>query len=202
MIKSFITITRPDGESLCQKRITKKKKYYFCPLCDSKVAEFVPLGGPLVQQYAALKPAPSKNASGKTINRFVMELFAQTKFSCPVCGGMDRERLVAAYLLRRLGRSFNKPGFRLLEFAPRAAVGYFLKKHFVLRHETADMYMSGVTYKVNLSCMSEIESETYNAWICLHVLEHVPNDRNALNIKARRFWHPPCPNKSLSSSDG
>ncbi|MCR5812919.1 MAG: class I SAM-dependent methyltransferase [Desulfovibrio sp.] len=155
-------------------------KNFFCPLCDSKVQSFVPLGGPLVNEYAKRTPAPATGKSGETINRFVMELFAPKAFSCPVCGGMDRERLVAAYLLRRLGRNFKKPGFRLLEFAPRAAVGSFLKKHFVLRHETADMFMNGVTYKVNISCMSEIESETYNAWICLHVLEHVPSDHKAL----------------------
>ena len=50
----------------------------------------------------------------------------------------------------------------------------------MLKHETADMYMKGVTYKVNLSCMTEISTASFDAWICLHVLEHVPNDRKAL----------------------
>lgn len=109
-----------------------------------------------------------------------MELFAPQTFSCPFCGGMDRERLVAMFLLRHLGVAYRNPNFRLLEFAPRPAIAYFLKKNFVLKHETADMYMKGVTYKVNLSCMTEISTASFDAWICLHVLEHVPNDRKAL----------------------
>lgn len=155
---------------------------FFCPLCDHKVPQFLPLGGPLQQEYAKHPPAPIGvvKPGEKPQSRFVMELFAPKTFSCPFCGGMDRERLVAAYLLRRLGRSFRRPSFRLLEFAPRPAVGYFLQNHFVLHHETADMFMGNVDYKINLACMPEIPSETYDAWICLHVLEHVPSDHKAL----------------------
>ena len=155
---------------------------FFCPMCDQKVSAFVPLGGPLQQEYAKHPAAPISdgNVGEKPQNRFVMELFAPNMFSCPFCGGMDRERLVAAYLLRRLGRSFRRPTFRLLEFAPRPAVEYFLRTHFVLHHETADMFMNNVDYKINLACMPEIPSKTYDAWICLHVLEHVPSDHKAL----------------------
>ena len=155
---------------------------FFCPLCDSKVPAFLPLGGELKREYAKHAPAPVRiGDQGKTgPGRFVMELFAPAAFSCPVCGGMDRERLVAAYLLRRLGKGFHRTAFRLLEFAPRPAIRHFLRRHFLLTHETADMYMPQVDYKINLACMPEIASAAYDAWICLHVLEHVPSDRKAL----------------------
>ncbi|MBQ7606376.1 MAG: methyltransferase domain-containing protein [Desulfovibrionaceae bacterium] len=122
-----------------------------------------------------------RSVMGVPTASFVMELFAPNTFSCPICSGMDRERLVGAYLLRRLGRGFHKSNFRLLEIAPRPSIGNFIKKHFVVRHQTADMFMKGVDYQINLSCMPEIESSSCDAWICLHVLEHVPNDQKAIS---------------------
>jgi SAM-dependent methyltransferase len=113
-------------------------------------------------------------------DRFTLEFFSPGQFSCFYCGGMDRERLVAEYFLRRLGGKDLAPEFRLLEFAPRPAVGAFLKNNFTWRHETADLYMPGVDYQLDISAMPQLKEASFDAWLCLHVLEHVPDDASAL----------------------
>lgn len=45
---------------------------------------------------------------------------------------MDRERMSAEYLLRRLGKGFDNPNFRFLEFAPNPAFSAFLQREFSL----------------------------------------------------------------------
>ena len=147
------------------------KNPYYCPLCSSHVSAFWPLGEELMvlyQKYDCLG------------ERFTLELFSPEKFSCPSCGAMDRERLVAQYLLRRFETEVPKPDFRMLEFAPRQAVANFLQKNFTIRHETADLLMPDVDYIVDISTMTQFADETYDAWICLHVLEHVRDDVAAL----------------------
>ena len=45
---------------------------YFCPLCDSKIDKFLPLSGPLTEEYKKHAPAPiaQKNATNKvSVNR-------------------------------------------------------------------------------------------------------------------------------------
>ena len=144
---------------------------YYCPLCGNKAAGFRPLAKELMDMYIQY---------GCLGGRFTGELFSPGQFSCLHCGGMDRERLVAEYFLRRLGENKPGPNFRLLEFAPRPAIGAFLRKNFTLQHETSDLFMPDVDYRLDISAMPQLKEAAYDAWICLHVLEHVPDDASAL----------------------
>jgi len=143
----------------------------YCPLCGHLVPFFTPFSGELMKKYIEY---------GCLGGKFEFELFSTKQFSCPICGGMDRERLVGLYLRNYFSSNNATIDFRLLEFAPRRAIGKFLQKYFTLCHETADLYMDGVDFRLDICSMTQIPDASYNAWICLHVLEHVPDDASAI----------------------
>jgi SAM-dependent methyltransferase len=49
-----------------------------------------------------------------------------------------------------------------------------------LDYRTADLFMEGVDMVADVTNMPEIGSDTCDILICSHVLEHVPDDRQAL----------------------
>ena len=151
--------------------ITKKQEPYYCGLCDQQFAEWVPLWDYFQKQLAAY---------GFDFERIRPEFRNPEKIRCPLCDAMDRDRIVAEYLVRRLGKGFTDKHFRLLEFAPRLPVAAFIQREFDIQHETADLYMENVNYRLDLAAMPEIETASINAWICCHVLEHIPDDTAAL----------------------
>lgn len=149
----------------------KEQASYYCSMCNRPVQEFWELGEELMLLYR------KHNCLG---GRFESELFSPTKFSCPHCGGMDRERLVAEYFLQHFKETKPNPDFRLLEFAPRDAMRRFFENNFSIQHETADLLMPGVDHIVDICTMTQFADASYDAWICLHVLEHVVDDAAAL----------------------
>lgn len=56
----------------------------------------------------------------------------------------------------------------------------FLKIKENAGYDTCDLFMEEVTFKVDLQNMDMVETESYDIWICSHVLEHVQDDRRAM----------------------
>ncbi len=94
---------------------------------------------------------------------------------CPVCGSFDRERLIVLALQQEELRKK-----RILQIAPSSAVDMFLKIKENAGYDTCDLFMEEVTFKVDLQNMDMVETESYDIWICSHVLEHVQDDRRAM----------------------
>lgn len=147
------------------------QKKYFCPLCAQSHTGYLPIWKELAEQL---------EQHGFDAEALDMEFYNRQRLSCPVCGGIDRERLSAEYLLRRLGKGFDNPEFRFLEFAPNPAFSTFVQREFCLQHKTADLLRPDVDYQLDLTNMPEIDTESVNAWISLHMLEHIPDDLGAL----------------------
>lgn len=94
---------------------------------------------------------------------------------CPVCGSFDRERLIVLALDREdLSRK------KILQFAPSNAVDNFLKDRENAGYDTCDLFMEGVSYQADIQNLDMIEEKAYDIWICSHVLEHVKDDRKAM----------------------
>lgn len=94
---------------------------------------------------------------------------------CPACGSFDRERLIVLALDREdLSRK------KILQFAPSNAVDNFLKSRENAGYDTCDLYMEGVSYQADIQNMDMIGEQVYDIWICSHVLEHVKDDRKAM----------------------
>jgi SAM-dependent methyltransferase len=96
---------------------------------------------------------------------------------CPQCRSLERHRLqylVARSVLAGLPTS----QMTMLHFAPEAFMRGFFSKQFG-KYETADLHMRGVDHKVDLQRLPFADS-TYDFVFASHVLEHVPNDRKAI----------------------
>ena len=70
---------------------------------------------------------------------------------------------------------------KVLQIAPSKTIDSYIRN--ILKpeiYDTADLFMKGVTYQLDIQNMAAIADETYDLWICSHVLEHVEDDRKAL----------------------
>ena len=148
----------------------------YCPVCGKNVFAWRPL-----QEVMKLPQKSPERA------RLVYE--SNEGFCCPHCGSMARERITAEFLLRKLGTGFTDLSFRLMEFAPRDHFKNFITRNFSLLHETADLYMDAVDYTLDLTCMPELADNSVDAWISLHMLEHIADDAAALS-ELRRILKP------------
>ncbi len=108
------------------------------------------------------------------------------KTNCISCGSSDRDRLIALFLAEyNIPQNTQKP-LHLLHIAPEKALSKWLKKNKSFRSTQADNRQKG--YKLSYSSKVEFADvqdlpylNNYFDWIiCNHVLEHVPNDLNAM----------------------
>lgn len=123
---------------------------------------------------------------------------------CPWCGATDRARLIHLYLTQILGMAFG-PGrredgavepadaphdghLRLLHIAPAPPLERWLRTLHHVRYVTADLERVGVDVRLDLTRLPWA-AQSFDAVLCNHVLEHVPDDRAALR-ELRRVLRP------------
>jgi SAM-dependent methyltransferase len=105
---------------------------------------------------------------------------------CPQCGSLERHRL--QYLVvRSVLAGLPTSQMTMLHFAPEAFLQAFFSKQF-LKYETADLYMVDVDHKVDLQSLPFADA-TYDFVFASHVLEHISNDRKAIQ-EIRRILKP------------
>jgi SAM-dependent methyltransferase len=107
---------------------------------------------------------------------------------CPWCRSNDRERLLYLFL-RRYTDLFRRP-MRVLHVAPEARLRRAVERKQAA-YETTDLEMPGVDFHSELGSIPRPDA-AYDAVVCSHVLEHVPDDRAALRelhrVLAPRGW--------------
>lgn len=103
---------------------------------------------------------------------------------CPSCFSLERHRLLYFYLLNQ--PDIFRKKIKLLHFAPEKCLSTKLKAHDNIDYTTADLmnqFIDMIEVKPDrIMSVTEITDpdETYDAVICNHVLEHVPDDRRAM----------------------
>lgn len=145
---------------------------YNCPVCKSTVNVFNPIGW----NYLSLL---DKNEFIHSI--FQLETLNIINYSCPICGASDRDRLSAIYLTQVFKNIDKTKQYKFVDFAPASSLSKFIKSHRFIIYRSADLFMEGVDDKVDLMDMKIYQHDSIDMFICSHILEHVNNDRKAMN---------------------
>lgn len=141
----------------------------WCPVCGNKQASFAPLP----ESY-------SENARLHGFAHFEKgEMLSIEAYSCTSCGASDRERLYALWIDQQIEKKSFSKSTRVIHFAPEASLSKKLKDLGFFEYKTADLLMDGVDYKVDMMNMP-FDDESFNFFICSHVLEHVESDDQAI----------------------
>lgn len=107
------------------------------------------------------------------------EMISVNKYSCSNCGASDRERLYSYWINQKLQDKTIKKDSRIIHFAPETALSDKFKKQLFTNYYTADLHMKNVDFNVDLHKLP-FDDNSYDFFICSHVLEHVKNDKKAI----------------------
>jgi predicted SAM-dependent methyltransferase len=155
---------------------------YCCPVCGNKNVNFLPL--------------PFYYFREKDKHQFIHSIFLTETinyefYSCSLCKSSDRDRLYALYFNRFSSENPDKK-LNILDIAPAAALTKFLKSHTGFHVRTADLFMKGVDDIVDITNMTAYADESFDAFICSHVLEHIEDDISAMKelyrVLAKDGW--------------
>ena len=94
---------------------------------------------------------------------------------CPQCGSRERHRLMHLWVTE--GGGDRLAGKRILHFAPEKAVARRMLDNPL--YETADLHQPGMTHRVDITRVP-LTDAGYDVVIAHHVLEHIPDDRQAM----------------------
>jgi SAM-dependent methyltransferase len=166
------------------KRVIRLPRYlgnaYRCPICGVGLRAFKPMGWSYwrdTKKFGTIYP-PSR-----------METFNVTAANCPRCDASDRERLIAIYLDQVFGAVNPGRKYRLLEFAPNEALPRKLRRYPFISYRSADLTRKTVDERVDLTAMTSYADGSVDILLCSHVLEHIPDDRQAMR-EIRRVLAP------------
>ncbi|HEX7085346.1 MAG TPA: class I SAM-dependent methyltransferase [Vicinamibacterales bacterium] len=109
----------------------------------------------------------------------------RTNAQCPDCGALERHRLLALLFDRR--PSLLAGARTVLHVAPERPLTRRLARPGAV-YVTCDLMAPGVSVRLDLTRLP-FADRTFDAVLCNHVLEHVPDDRRAM-AELRRVLRP------------
>jgi SAM-dependent methyltransferase len=98
--------------------------------------------------------------------------------TCPACRSSDRERLIYLYLKNKTSLLFGKA--KILHVAPEPNLRKVLMARPSIDYVSADLNPGAAMVKMDITAI-QYEDDWFDVIICNHVLEHVPNDRQAMS---------------------
>jgi len=140
-----------------------------CNVCSKK---FKRKFSPLPEYYTSML-----KKHGYKYSVYDAETLNVNVYTCPSCGCNDRERLYALFLDSEL---VTTRIYSLLDFAPSHQLRKFLKSKANIIYRSADLMMEDVDDKVDITEMKNYQDNSFDIFICSHVLEHVNDDIKAM----------------------
>ncbi len=122
----------------------------YCPLCESHVRAFRPAG-----------------------------IVARPDARCPVCGSLERHRLLWLYLHQQTDL-FDGRHKKLLHVSPEYVIGTRLKTQPGIDYLSCDLESKQAMVQMDITDI-HLSDNTFDVIICNHVMEHIPDDRLAMS---------------------
>lgn len=141
----------------------------YCPVCEAAGITFLPL--PEYYRQHAMNCGFVHFGKG--------EMTAHDSYSCSNCGASDRERLFALWLNQQIEAGRLGERTKVIHFAPEASLSAMIRNRGLFDYQTADIGMEGVDHRENLMALT-FNDESFDFFICSHVLEHVESDDIAI----------------------
>ncbi len=142
----------------------------FCPVCNHQNISFLPLP----EFYRDNAQKYGYKYFGK------VEMTALDSYSCSKCGAADRERLYAYYIDSLLQSGELSKGNNIVHFAPEGSLRNRIESLRFKKYLTVDLSMEDVDVAANIEELP-FPDNTFDFFICSHVLEHVCNDELAID---------------------
>jgi len=133
---------------------------YYCPVCKSYIRLLKPLGF----DFPVIK---EKQIVGGGLRNAL----------CPVCKSSDRVRLLYLFLRNKTDIFSNHT--KLLHIAPEKPLERIFQKHKNISYLTTDIERENVMEKMDITNI-QYSVNNFDAIICNHVLEHIPDDLKAM----------------------
>lgn len=148
--------------NLCRGSIYRLSLYgskYTCPICKYSFRKFLPVG----YRHNILK---EKKIIGGGY---------RPNAKCPFCTSIDRERLIYMFLQTN---DLLQVGMKILHVAPEKNIQKFIKEK-ELKYYSADLNSPLANIKMDIQKIP-FPADYFDAIICNHVLEHIPDDIKAM----------------------
>lgn len=118
---------------------------------------------------------------GATLRQFAR--FHGVRDQCPGCGSLMRHRALLLLLRDRLAVE-DWPQARVIHIGPSKAVGGWLASREGIEYVSVDLYSPLAMVQAD-ACDLPFEDESFDLAVCVHTLEHIPDDRQALREMQR-----------------
>ena len=175
-IKKYIPLSLKQRARSFEKQLKLINSKLYCPVCESSVVSFLPLPE-FFRENREKYGFPFRASDSETCN--------EAAYLCPSCGASDRDRLYALFLRGYFAKLESATPIGIVDFAPSEPLSVFIHRRIKssgkdIQYRTADLLAEGVDDRVNITDLHTYKSEHFTFFICSHVLEHVPDDRQAL----------------------